>query len=55
MRLRDASGEEANLLDWNKLGRDAVRLPRVGSVISILHADGEGQLLPRCHFGLRLA
>jgi hypothetical protein len=54
MRLRGASGEEANLLDWNKLGRDAVRLPRVGSMISILHADGEGQLFPRCHFGLRL-
>ena len=55
MRLRDASGEEANLLDWNKLGRDAVRLPRGGSMISILHADGESLLFSRCRFGLRLA
>ena len=55
MRLRDASGEEANLLDWNKLGRDAVRLPRGGSMISILHADGESHLFPRGRFGLRLA
>jgi hypothetical protein len=31
------------------------RLPRGRSMISILHADGESQLFPRCRFGLRLA